>query len=353
MNRYKILYIDDDASKHGITQIQPMIDTLEESEDISIEPIQSAPFDTLSKKIKSIIKDYDAIIFDYQLDDRANDEGKTGNIKAPVLAQHLRTEATSSESETIDVPFILCSTDDKLQKSYQADLTSHDLFDLKFRKDKDNILLVAKQIHSLITGYRTIYSTKEFNKILDYDTTNLDERIFTRFNAHENALIPPHEYARTILKDLIYINGPLIDESIFAARLGIDIEKSEDWENLKNINFKEAKYTGAFSEGWDRWWMDSVNDIFFDLTEINLASVDAQQRIALLKEKSSLNKLVLSEKIEGCNSYRYWTVCKSYNKPFDPREGFKAASEKEPKPWQDYSYISKKGHWIELVLMRA
>ncbi|MBP93059.1 MAG: hypothetical protein CMC55_02950, partial [Flavobacteriaceae bacterium] len=146
MAKYNILYVDDDASKHGLEQIQPMIDTLEENEKIKIHPFQSAPFDKLSEQITNVLNDYDAIIFDYQLDDRANDEGQRGNMKAPVIAQHLRTEITNTDNSLKDIPFILCSTNEKLQKSFTSDSTSHDLFDFMFKKDSGNLLIVAERI---------------------------------------------------------------------------------------------------------------------------------------------------------------------------------------------------------------
>lgn len=340
--KYKVLYIDDDASKHGFSQIEPMIDTLEESEMIAVTPFQSGPFDKISKKLFELINDFDAVIFDYQLDDRANDDGEKGNIKAPVLAQHMRTETTDPGKHLKDLPFILCSTDDKLQKSYTTDHTSHDLFDLKFRKDKSNLLTVSHQIVALIEGYNKIREVKNFNILLDTKISLLDERIFSRFQDHAES-IPSHEYSQMILKDLIYINGPLIDESTFAARLGIDITKSADWGYLKDKIFLEAKYSGVFGNGWKRWWMDRLIAIFKDLTSYNLASIDALHRVELISENTGLKELTVSERIEGCSSYRYWTVCKSYNKPLDPREGFKAKTKIEPKPWQDYNYISKHG----------
>lgn len=342
MSKYKVLYIDDDASKLGFKRIEPMIDTLEESEKINITTMQSGTFDKVSTLLMEKIKEFDAVIFDYQLDDAANDDGEKGNIKAPALAQHLRTEATSIENGLKDLPFILCSTDDKLQKTYTSDKTSHDLFDLRFRKDKGDLLEVSEQIVGLIEGYKLIESTNDFNAILNYDINKLDERIFSRFTSG-NSHTPPHEYARTILKDLLYINGPLIDSETLAARLGIDFEKSNDWDTVKNEVFKDAKYSGSFSNGWERWWMNSITEMFLALTGENLASVAAPSRLQLLIDSTDLQNLTLAERIEGCNSYRYWTVCKSYNKPLDPREGFKAASKQEPKPWQEYSYISKDG----------
>ena len=342
MTKYNILYVDDDASKHGLEQIQPMIDTLEENESIKIHPFQSAPFDKLSEQITNVLNDYDAIIFDYQLDDRANDEGQRGNMKAPVIAQHLRTEITNTDKSLKDIPFILCSTNEKLQKSFTSDSTSHDLFDFMFKKDSGNLLVVADRIVALVEGYNTIRSEKNLSKLLDYNHKDLDDRIFSKFLSSREKL-PVHEYASTTLKDLLYIDGPLIGEKKVAARLGIDISESKDWNILLEKYFSKAKYTGVFFSGWNKWWMELINQIFLELTDSNLSSLDAKERVSLLIEKTGLKELKLSKIINGCKSYRYWAICKSYNKPVDPREAFRAYTKKEPKPWQDYSYISKPG----------
>lgn len=341
MTKMKVMYIDDDASKRGFSLIEPMIDTLEESGLLEIVPKQSGPFDKITEDILKEINNYDAIIFDYQLDDSVNDSGEKGNVKAPVIAQHLRTEATDAERNIKDLPFILCSTDDKLQKSYSGDRTSHDLFDLRFQKDKGDILQISTQITSLIKGYGQIRSTKDFNELLQFDIRLLDERIFTRFIDQHH--IPAHEYARMILKDLLFINGPLIDEATLAARVGININQSKDWSDLRDKVFVEALYQGIFHEGWKRWWMHSIDDLFTKLTDSTLASVDANVRVELLSNKLSMKNLKAADRIEGCNSFRYWTVCRSYNRPLDPREGFKAACKIEPQPWQDYAFISKHG----------
>lgn len=342
MAKYNILYVDDDASKHGLEQIQPMIDTLEENEKIKIHPFQSAPFDKLSEQITNVLNDYDAIIFDYQLDDRANDEGQRGNMKAPVIAQHLRTEITNTDKSLKDIPLILCSTNEKLQKSFTSDSTSHDLFDFMFKKDSGNLLIVAERISALVEGYNSIRKEKDLSKLLNYNYENLDNRIFSKFLSTREKL-PAHEYASTILKDLLYIDGPIVGEKIVAARLGLNISESPAWSTLLEEIFLKAKYTGIFNNGWDKWWMESINQVFLELTGNNLSSLDAKERVSLLIEKTGLKDLQLSEIIDGCRSYRYWTICKSYNKPVDPRECFRAYTKREPKPWQDHSYISKPG----------
>ena len=173
---------------------------------------------------------------------------------------------------------------------------------------------------------------------------SLDSRIFSRFISVENN-IPTHEYAQMILKDLIYAKGVLINEKYLASRLGIDKENSEDWEKVKE-RFKEAEYNGVFSDGWDRWWMFKVDDIFEDISDTYLSYLDAKERVAILKEKLNLENLVSPLPIESKDgsvknhSYRYWTVCKALKRPMDASEGFRVYTRQEPKPWQEYEYVS-------------
>ena len=63
-------------------------------------------------------------------------------------------------------------------------------------------------------------------------------------------------------------------------------------------------------------------------------------RINLIKEKTGITEIKYPNKIEKSNSLKYWTVCKGYLRPLDPREGFKIIMSREPKVWQDYEYIS-------------
>ena len=126
---------------------------------------------------------------------------------------------------------------------------------------------------------------------------------------------------------------------MLASRFGIDIKKSDDWKKLKEY-FKKAKYTGVFSDGWNRWWMHLVDDIFYTETETYLSYLDANERVELLKKITNLGKLVAAEPIQENNSSRFWTYCMILERPLDPLEGFKINTPTEPKPWQEYSYCS-------------
>jgi len=149
-----------------------------------------------------------------------------------------------------------------------------------------------------------------------------------------------------ILKDLIYAKGVLINEKYLASRLGIDIENSPDWEKVK-ASFADAKYTGVFSDGWDRWWMYKVDNIFEVLSETYLSYLDAKEKVSLfidiLDDVENINYPEPIETQDGTiknYSYRYWTMCKALKKPMDAKEGFKVYTRQEPKPWQEYEYVS-------------
>ena len=144
------------------------------------------------------------------------------------------------------------------------------------------------------------------------------------------------------------VPGPLIDENYLSARLGIDRKASADWDALKYELLKETRYRGVFSDAFDRWWMYKINDWWQKIEKENtLASLDARERIEILKERLGLQRLTVAETIIKSSSYRYWTVCQGFERPLDPREGLRI-DEKDPLPWQETRYIS-----IEAALERV
>ena len=151
---------------------------------------------------------------------------------------------------------------------------------------------------------------------------------------------PIHEYSQHFLKEVIRKPGPLVQEKLLAARLGVDIERSIDWGDLISKFFGESKYTGVFSDAWDRWWMDLVLERFKLLTGKRLASLNAQQRVSSLIDATNLKKITPAEPIDKSVSSTFWTICEYFKKPLDPLEGFKIHYIKEPKPWQDQMYLS-------------
>lgn len=326
---FKYLYIDDvsDSVTKGLAKNLSSENLLVEHQHVSI-------FDQLNmQNTIKIINQYDGLILDLRLDQEPYD-GKSFPFTATEFAQHIRTLVTKGELKK-DIPIIVFSTEANLKDIYFKDMTSNNLFD-RFITKKNIPKTASKKLFSLTNGYSLIRDNKNINDLLKIDSSSLDERIFSRFSTDES--IPTHEYAQVILKDLIYAKGVLIDEQYLAARLGVDVEHSSDWKNVKAL-FDEAKYSGVFSDGWERWWMFKVDAIFSELAGTYLSYLNAKEKIEVFKKNGFVN-LAFSEPIKNNQSYRYWVVCKALNKPLDPMEGFKVYTRSEPKAWQEYEYIS-------------
>ncbi|WP_296621550.1 hypothetical protein [Marivirga sp.] len=339
MSKYRVLYIDDE--KDDLTQ--PIRKKLEAKGSLEVVLSKPKSFEDQIDRLQEEIDGCVALILDLQLngpqENVANGKGDVFQVKyqAPPLAQMIRTYAT--EGKLPDVPIILCSTEDKIQISFSRDFTSHDLFDWTFLKDDINEETIDK-IVSLINGYRHLATNiKDFNKFLDRNYSEIDERILSRFVTEEDP--PIHEVARVVFKDIVQPTGVLINELTLAARLGVDIEESgESWMKLKDSFFKTARYHGIYHESWVRWWNDKVLDIFEDITNDNLASLDAKSRVSLLVENTGIDGLIAAKPIKLFESSVFWNICEVTEKPLDPFEGFKISGKEEPKPWQDYSYVS-------------
>lgn len=351
MSKYKVFYLDDEKEDLTI----PYKNKLEITGLLDINLNKPYNFEKELDRLIEELKSCDALILDLQLDGpQEEDSAKEGNgseekeanedekkfkvrYQAPPLAQMIRTLA--SEGEIPDLPIILCSTEDKVKDSYNRDFTSHDLFDWTFLKDDIDEETINK-IVSLIGGYQILNKNKkDFSTSLGRDYNELDQRILSRFIIEDKP--PTHEIARVIFKDIVQPTGLLINERTLAARLGVDMSKNvECWNAFIDKHFSKTKYDGVFHTSWNRWWNDRVNDIFEEITNENLASLDANSRVSLLIEKTEFKDLIVAEPIELFESTNYWNICEITEKPLDPFEGFKISGKEEPKPWQDYTFIS-------------
>lgn len=321
------LYIDDEKDK-----ATTYIESLEKKGELVIHFQQAQTLDKVF--LLKNLKNYQGILLDLRTDQEPDENKNVSDFTGAEWGQHIRVLSTNGELDN-DIPIVLFSTDAKLQQTYFRDLTSNNIFDRFLSKDKTP-LNAQKKLISLANGYKEISQEKNFSKLLKINIGNLDPRIFSRFNTTD---IPVHEYAQMILKDLIYAKGVLINEDYLASRLGIDKNNSSDWDKVKEI-FDVAKYKGVFSDGWARWWMFEVDKKFHEISGTYLTYLDAKERVTTLKEKSGLQNIQYAEPIDKNESYDYWTVCKALGKPLDAHEGFKVYTRSEPKPWQEYEYIS-------------
>jgi len=150
-----------------------------------------------------------------------------------------------------------------------------------------------------------------------------------------------HEIARFIIQELLYRPGLMIDELRLASRLGIDKDKSKDWDKLLDA-IEKYKYLGPFGGAWARWWAFGVEkEWWFQISEQDLpiSSLNAKQRVNILKKKTGHKNLVTAEPIKTHYHTRFYTICEYTNSPLDPVDGVIIA-EKEPQPWQERKYIS-------------
>lgn len=347
------LYLDDEKPE----AVRPFLRELKHHcSDLKIEHHPPLPYhDQLPWLTRQT---FSGLIFDLRLDQFPNwqqdSEAEKAEFRATTLAQEIRTRATE-DHKAFQVPIVLWSTDAKLRESYTRDDTSHDLFDLKCVKsdisnDTKEAERIAKRLASLARGYEKIVEIRsrkrgpgsQLYKFLGFEEPPefLDPRVLSHFDGRDNPL-PAHEYARFILRDLLNTPGPLIDERVLAARLGIDMEASEDWPKLKNKFSKKAAYTGPFGEGWPRWWTFLVEQWWRELDKSlpSLRLTPASERVERLRKRTKLKNLVSAQPIEKNYEASFWTICQVKQKPLDPRDGF-ILSQKDAKIWQDKLYVS-------------
>ncbi len=305
-----------------------------------------------ASKDASEINKLDGLILDLRLDLLYQDDDTTqdkANYRAATLAQEIRTRAT--EGDIPPFPIVLWSTNAKLRKSYDADDTSHNLFDLKSVKadieEPAQARRVAKQLLSLVTGYARISrlrksaSTAPFEYLgFSAEPVFLDSRIYANLVSSPEPL-PAHEYARFIIRELLESAGPLVNEWILAARLGIDLEKSPGFQEVVEKLFSNAAYNGPFGEGWPNWWFALVEDAWRTLPNCPglLRSTPAEARVDLLKQVTGVTTIVAAAPALLSERATFWTICHATLRPLDPRDGY--LIDKQPKyQWQDREYVS-------------
>lgn len=351
----KYLCLDDEEKL-----IKPYVrELMRASDDLEIIVKHPKSFDEQILSIVKELKDsYDGLILDLRLDEKTKEGEGRANFGAPALAQELRSRA--SDDRDLSHPIILWSTDEKLDNSYYRDTTAQDLFDLVYRKAeiKKNAPQIATQLIYLVEGYKKVAQVlkkKEKSKFLSSQErlrlmlglqkkqNFLDPRILGYFDGIKSEdSLEIYKYSRFIMKDLIRSSGPLIDEKTLAARLGIDISKSEDWQILKNDFLGSFAFTGVFAEGWERWWNYLVEEWWKDkIKDRSLRQLTAEQRVIRLKTYTNLEKLIPAIPIKKEYSSKFWTICQVDLKPLTPINGL-ILKQHDRQPWQDFLYVSEK-----------
>ena len=330
----QFLYIDDDKVQNAEEKIQGF----EQEGRLKISPQQhKGTWEEQLKFIKENETTMNGLILDLRLDDLPNEKGERADFRGTSLAQEIRTR--QKENELKSFPIVLFSANAKLKKSLEN--SGRDLFDICPEKEVNvnSFNVITPQLISLAEGYLALSNNNDLSKILDIDVNLIDERFVSELS--QLLSDPVHIISQFLIYELIEKQGLLINEQILAARLGIDIKNSQDWEKVKE-SLSVTKFTGVFSEGWQRWWMPLVEKWWEETVkaESYLRSTPATERVELIKNTLKINNIQPAQKIDKADSEEFWTVCKGYTRPLDPVDGLIIEGQEKLYPWQEPEYVS-------------
>lgn len=319
---YKVLYIDDLETESRLKEI----------ENLGYDVKLYNPTSDISDLFSSLEENTKACVLDYRLTQGANN----ACFDAPTIAQTLRTK---HKNDLKDFPLVLMSNEKIKVKEFDKDLTSQDLFDFVLTKEdfSDNKSNFKKKLDSFIKSYETIKQHKfDLKQVIKFDENYpLHPRISTDAKAIGKNLFGLSSF---IYYDCVRPIGITIGEDVLSARLGVSKE-SKDWNNLlKEIGF--TKYSGAFSDYLDRWWMDKINRWWYEQinSEMSLRKLNAEERVELIKSKLDLKNLTPLIKTKYSLSSNFWTICKHSKQPLDPFDGIELLN--DYLPWQEKEYLS-------------
>jgi hypothetical protein len=329
----KFLYIDDNPPSLS----EGIISYLNSVGSINVVLSEANPWEQEIDILQS--NQYDGLLIDWKL-------GSVVQYDAEALASQIRTLIGQGILER-DFPLLLCSATKDFKTIFARDQSSHNLFLSIHTKDEiaNNAAQIAIEMNDLAEAFKHIQSN-EFKKedlLLAPEKVQIDLRLDAEANAlFENRT--PHNLVQFLLLEVINKPGPLITEYFLAARLGIDISKSEDWNNLLTQHLSTFRYTGELSNGWKRWWAKGLEQWWVsEISTSSLRSRSAKQRVKVLVEKTGLKNLIHAEKDKFCDSTEFWTTCIATNRPLDPVDGLRIIPKTPMLPWQEEQFISPYG----------
>lgn len=332
----KYFYIDDEDEQ----TIQGIADGISASKHVEIEVValkDNRVFEVLTELLKSKWDHIDGFLLDLKLNGTGPNNTK---FSATSLAQWLRSYAV--ENDKPHKPIVLLSND--LQCAhYSADVTSHDLFDIVMERTVDLPWEpFAIQLAILANTYSTLNGDKEKNLQNIFQYGNIDASVTMLAPFVKAELFNVSRFSMFVLHDLFMYSGWLIDESVLAARLGVDKEKSgHEWEKFRDTYFSEVQYKGAFAELKRLYWSKDAINIFKKMTDgKSPASMTGPQRLEAMKTTVNEAKSLVAYQLEGhCKSTYYWTVDEVTKKPLDASEGYMIQEENGLKAWQEPRYV--------------
>ncbi len=284
--------------------------------------------------IKNKRSEIQGVLLDLQLRFPAD----TMKYDAPALAQQLRNLVKEGSFE--DLPILLCSTDEKMQKSFDKN-TNDDLFDRFYDKNKwgipNSYNTTKQEMIDLAVGYQEIINGTSLKDLLKCE----EEPLLALIEDKLTDVSTPHSLASFVLKQLVLQSGLLVEEDLLAIRLGIDKAKSPDWEKVKKA-LLAFQYKGIFGQAWQRWWIGSVMQWWRSLSDnSSLSSMTAQEKITLLTTKTKFKQLSAIDLPKHHQDTKFWYQCKYSSIPLSYQDAFLLKGQDTKLEWQDKEFASK------------
>lgn len=333
MRRY--YYIDDE-----VDTIKSIADGINEYGLVKVDvfPLSEyKEFDKLTSKLRSEWKEIDGLILDLKLNGGGVDSTK---FTATSLAQWITSFVVTERKEA--KPIILLSNDLECVR-FEADVTSHDLFDLVLVRSEIKWDCFATVLAVLAEGFDYMNHDKEKSlfSFLRNESIDTTSTYFASFL--DKATFNVDQFASFVLNDLFTHPGLLISEHLLAARFGVDIVKSGDnWKRFKEEHLSNAQYKGVFWQIAECYWSRIAEDLFAKLSGgKNASSMTTSQRVAALK--ACLGEeigLVAYEPADKNISTYCWTIDEVTKTPLDSSEGYMIQEEGGLKPWQEPRFLS-------------
>jgi hypothetical protein len=339
----RFIYIDDEADV-----AESFAEALMEASGSSLSIEVKSPT-SLAQAVELLSTNPEGLLLDIKLSNTKDKEGNPLRFDGLGLAQQLRSLQTRGVIKPL--PFVRFSQPEVVREFVRGDSTSDDCFDDRVSKDDiaGRAAGIAARLASLAAGYPRIVNYLSGAKdapavasllgcsveFLD----RIDRRIIADIDQASDA--PAHVLAGFFLDKLLDRPGPLIGEGLLAARLGVDRGRSEaTWPSiLRNVD--GARYQGAFHDGYPRWWMALLSDIWESLPGVSasLARTRADERAAFLQKAWGGEIHAISE-TKDSPGRRYWALCVATKVPVDPSFGIALLPRIGHQPWQDADYLS-------------
>lgn len=334
------LYIDDDKLQESRDKVSGLVarNMLEMKVEQNLQG-----WEQQMERLKNV--DYDGLILDLKLDELPVQDGRHAGYRGTTVAQLVRDY--QKEGILTAFPMILFTGEENMKRS--LDNTGRDLFDMIIEKGSLNLqtmISLPSQLVELSDCYKRLNVGEDAERMIQAQGY-VDERFIDALHCLQ-ANDSKASCAHFLLNEFVLKPGLLIDETLLAARLGVDKKKTgRTWESILDM-FEKVSYRGIFGSGWKRWWMHGVNEIWKEKTATVLQRLGAEERVDALRNLLGTDAIAVAKKTTYAESDKFWAVCCGTGNPIDPIDGFEVTGQDTCYPWQDMLYVSKEAAFRQI-----